>query len=72
MRREAVRDGVTYYSYGFHEVYYDKTGKPEFYTEEAVGPGGETIFELMNDFDAMYKAFDKPVLKESDFEKAKP
>lgn len=52
--------------FGIVECYYDEHDKPRFRTD-SVQPFGETLDELKQDFEWMSKAFDKPVLTDSDF-----
>lgn len=54
--------------YAVHEVYYDKHGKPDGVTVDAVFPSGGTREELWEDFLLYIKAFTKPTLDYSDFE----
>ena len=49
-------------TYAIHEVYYDKTGKPEACTEDAVAPMGETPEELREDMEHYLVALKNPIL----------
>ena len=53
--------------YEIREVYYHE-GKPLLSTLDGACAYGETIKELKKDLQIMKKAFDKPTLKESDFD----
>lgn len=48
--------------YGIVECYYDKIGDIEFTSEEFQEPYGETLDELISDFNLMSKAYESPVL----------
>ena len=51
------------------EAYYSKNKKkPTSLTVEAVYAQGETLEELKEDFDHMLEAFDKPVLKDKEYD----
>ncbi len=45
-----------------HEVYYDKKGKPDGYTENATYVGSEDISGLLWVLDGMKKSANKPIL----------
>ena len=51
-------------TYQIHEVYYDKDGNIEGWTESPVKPLGETPDELREDIRFFIKAFQKPILEE--------
>lgn len=48
--------------YGIVECYYDKNGDIEFTSEEFQEPYGETLDELISDFNLMSKAYEEPIL----------
>jgi hypothetical protein len=48
--------GETEETIAIHEVYYDKKGKPNGYTENPSWPQGETWEEFQKDFDHYQKA----------------
>ena len=51
------------------EAYYDEDKKnPSSLTVEAVYAQGETLEELKEDFNLMLKAFDKPVIKDEEYD----
>ena len=52
--------------YEIHEVYYNKHGKVEGMTENAVYPGGRTIDELRSELEMMLKCLEKDVLDDVD------
>jgi len=52
--------------YEIHEVYYDKRGKIEGMTVNAVAPGGRTIEELRSELKMMLKCLEKPILDDKD------
>lgn len=47
---------------GIHEVYYNKKGEIEYWTEEPVGPVGENKGELLEDFSKIHEATELPTL----------
>ncbi len=63
--RVVVKDG----QYNIHEVYYNDKGEPEFFTEDPVGPSGESFKELKNDLEYFLEALSLPVLKYNELEK---
>lgn len=48
--------------YQIHEVYYNKDGFPESYTEKGVSVGGNTIEGINWVLDRMRECIDKPIL----------
>lgn len=52
-------------SYHIHEVYYDDENNIESWTRSPVEPMGETLAELRGDIHFFLKAFQKPVLIET-------
>lgn len=44
------------------EVYYDDTGRPEYYSSP-IPPYGQSVEGLKADYEMMASAFDKPVLQ---------
>jgi hypothetical protein len=60
-------DGSKEDTYGIHEVYYDKDGKPTSLTVNPVEPHGSTLDELRQDLEWMTAALAKPVLDFDDF-----
>ncbi len=56
-------------SYSIHEVYYNDDGKATGWTQDESGPFGESIEELIRDFESIRKATLLPVL---DFESGLP
>lgn len=58
--RQTYKDIHTYHIY---EVYYDKNGKPEMWTDDPVEPGGETLKDLASDLKYMAQALKRPVLE---------
>lgn len=57
--------------YGIHEVYYNKRGKPDGCTIDAMDITGESVEDCKVLFDLYAKAFDKSVLKYEDFGRRK-
>lgn len=53
--------------YGIHEVYYDDSGLPIFYTENPVPCIGHDLVGLFESFNSMSVGLAKPVLTEKDF-----
>jgi hypothetical protein len=53
--------------YGVYEVYYGKSGKPEYITENPVFALGDTREELFKDYKHMLEAFNKVALNYEDF-----
>jgi len=53
--------------HGIHEVFYDDAGHPDAYTENEVGPMGETLLDLSEDIRRFTDALSKPVLVHEDF-----
>lgn len=51
--------------YALHEVYYDKDGKIEMYSEDAIYPHGKDEEEVRGDLKRMKGACDKPTLSYS-------
>ena len=45
-----------------HEVYYDESGKPNGYTENAVSASGETTDEILSVLNRMKECCKRPVL----------
>lgn len=60
-RLMAYEDGDEYY-FRVHEVYYDKEGKPDGYTQEGVTVGGNSLEELRLVLYRMGLCLDKPIL----------
>lgn len=54
-------------SFGIHEVYYDKHGKPQFCSNGSIEPIGESVRALKTELSRMQKAFCQPILKYEDF-----
>lgn len=50
------------YTYDIHEVYYDKKGKVVAFTVDSIGPFGENVQELRDDWLRFSDAFSKPIL----------
>lgn len=63
--RVLIKDG----QYNIHEVYYDDDGNPEAFTEEPVGPSGESPEELKKDLQYFSEALSLPVLDYNELEK---
>ena len=55
--------------YEIHEVFYNDNDKVESWTEDGVGPFGNTLEELRSSYDMMVEAFDLPMLEEDELEK---
>ena len=55
-------------NYGIYEVYYDKNGKPNAWSQDPMEPYGESLEELKDDLKRMMTAFEKPLF---DYEKEK-
>ena len=55
--------------YEIHEVFYNDDDKIENWTEDGVGPFGNTLEELRSSYDMMAESFDLPVLEEDELEK---
>ena len=49
-----------------HEVYYDKDGIIQMWSENPVSPSGVSLEDLKEDITNMIEALDKPILKESE------
>jgi len=64
MRRKVGKE----YVYGIYEVF----SSPKGWTEECVGPQGETLEELRRDYEAMGEAFRLPVLDHKTGRRVKP
>jgi len=66
---KTIIDGVeeTETWHAIHEVYYDDDGHPNGYTENEVGPIGETLLDLSRDIQRFAEALSKPVLVHEDF-----
>lgn len=47
---------------GIREVYYDRKGRIEMWTEDTVGPFGDTLEELARDLGLITAALGKPVV----------
>ena len=62
----AVKDSHGWIS--IREVYYGDEGEIVAWTESPISPGGETIGELIADYDRMEEVFSKPVLDERELE----
>ena len=56
--RVVVKDG----NCSIYEVYYDDNGRIEAFTEEPVGPSGESLEELRQDLEYFQLALDQPAL----------
>ena len=54
----------TWVHYYIKEVYYNKKGKINGWTEKFAYPGGQTPEEVIGDLELMKEAFNKPVLEE--------
>lgn len=54
-------------TFGIHEVFYDKHGKPQFCSNRSMEPTGESIRDLRASVVQMMKAFNKPILRYEDF-----
>jgi len=52
--------------FGIHEVYYDTSGRIEWWTEESCDPFGESLAELKADMEMMSVALSKSVLREAE------
>ena len=48
--------------YAIHEVYYDQNGKPRNWTDDDVGPCGESLDEVKACLELMKEALSKPIL----------
>lgn len=53
---------TNYFTFGIHEVYYNKKGERETWTSERMSPHGITIEGLRSDLRRMSSALKKPVL----------
>lgn len=53
--------------YQIHEVYYDQDGKPDGYTADAIGIGGETLEEISLTLDRMKECIGKPIISAENF-----
>lgn len=56
-------------TYSIYEIYYDKAGNIEFFTQDSVAPGGDSIKELKQDLEWMLKTIKQPVLKLTELDK---
>ena len=56
----------TWIHYYIKEVYYNKKGRINEWTEKFAYPGGQTPEEAMKDIELMKEAFNRPVLEEID------
>ena len=59
------KDGDDDY-YQIHEVYYDKDGKVDGYTDRGTSPCGNSLQELKEDLERMLKSLDKEILDYED------
>ena len=50
-----------------HEVYYDKEGKPNAYTDNFAGVGGDSLKDINWSLEKMKEATNAPILLEDDF-----
>ena len=48
--------------YVIREVYYGKDGTIKYWSDDPIGPTGDTVDELKEDLELMASAFNKPVL----------
>lgn len=55
-------NGPIEYYYGIREVYYDKDGNINGWTDNLVGIGGYDYNDLKLDFELYKEAFNKPIL----------
>tara|TARA_R110001632_G_scaffold51400_1_gene128130 strand:+ start:8251 stop:8493 length:243 start_codon:yes stop_codon:yes gene_type:complete len=62
----AHKDGDEMY-FQIHEVYYDKDGKPDGYTANAVSVGAESLDGIKWVLDKMKECVNKPILLADDF-----
>jgi len=69
--KDSKGKNIKEYEYGIHEVFYNSKNKPNAYTADMVYPYGETLEEFKKMLGYYVRALKKPVLKESDFKKAK-
>lgn len=53
-------------TFGIHEVYYED-GLPMSYTSEPIRIEADSLLDLMEMWDRIRKALDKPVLRPADF-----
>lgn len=65
IRREVAPEA---YEYSIYEVYYDKDGEIDCWTEDSVKPYGEGFLELQNDLNYMVRATQKPILEEKEID----
>lgn len=68
MRKKSKNGEVRY---AIHETYYDG-GKVTGWTRDAIGPRGDTLAELKNDYKFMASALKKPVLDYETGKEIKP
>ena len=64
--RVVIKNGM----YGIHEVFYgikDDTTKPDSVTVARIVPLGESLEDLLEEYEAMKEAFRSPVLRYEDF-----
>ncbi len=59
-------DGTTEIYFQIHEVYYDKKGTPNGYTENPVHVGGESIQDIQWTLKHMKECMKKPILWEGE------
>jgi hypothetical protein len=72
MRTTEGKGTTRYYEWSIHEVYYDDKGKIDGWTEESVGPHGESLDDLRRDLALMRKALTLPVLGQDTGKEVKP
>lgn len=64
----AHKDGDDFY-YQIHEVYYNRKGKPESYTEKGVSIGSDCLDGIKWTLKEMKKCLKKPILSVENFPK---
>ena len=62
-------DAVSQDWYEIHEVFYDDNDKIESWTEDGVGPFGNTLEELRSSYDMIVEAFELSMLEADELEK---
>ena len=53
--------------YGIYEVFYDKGGEPDGYTEKPMDVTGDSLEDLKEYYEMMAGAFKQPILEEKHF-----
>jgi hypothetical protein len=60
--RVLIHEELNYEHFMIHEVYYDKNGKPDSYTENGVRVGGHDLKSIKWSLNKMKECLKKPIL----------